>query len=60
MPPTLSAISPSQGPTTGGTTVTLTGAGLTGATSVRFGKTPASFTVNSATQITAVTPADSA
>lgn len=60
MPPTLSAISPSQGPTTGGTTVTLTGTGLTGSTSVRFDKAPASFTVNSATQITAVTPADSA
>ncbi|MFD4925663.1 IPT/TIG domain-containing protein [Streptomyces goshikiensis] len=60
MPPTLSAISPSQGPTTGGTTVTLTGTGLTGSTSVRFDKAPVSFTVNSATQITAVTPADSA
>lgn len=60
MPPTLSAISPSSGPTTGGTTVTLTGSGLTGATSVRFGSTSASYTVNSATQITAVSPAGTA
>ncbi|MER7690942.1 IPT/TIG domain-containing protein [Streptomyces sp. NPDC097610] len=61
MPPTLSAINPPQGPTTGGTTVTLTGSGLTGATAVRFGSTPAaSYTVNSATQITAVSPAGTA
>ncbi|MEV2244283.1 IPT/TIG domain-containing protein [Streptomyces sp. NPDC049970] len=57
MPPTISTVSPSQGPTTGGTTVTLTGTGMTGATGVRFGSTGAtSFTVNSATQITAVSP----
>ncbi|MFF4457812.1 IPT/TIG domain-containing protein [Streptomyces goshikiensis] len=60
MPPTLSAISPSQGPTTGGTTVTLTGTGLTGSTSVRFSSTSAPFTVNSATQITVVSPVGSA
>ncbi|MDX3240115.1 IPT/TIG domain-containing protein, partial [Streptomyces sp. ME03-5709C] len=48
MPPTVSAINPSQGPTTGGTAVTLTGTGLSGATAVRFGSTPAvSYTVNS-------------
>lgn len=57
MPPTISTINPSQGPTTGGTTVTLTGAGMTGSTAVRFGSINAtSFTVNSATQITAVSP----
>ncbi|MFJ2911882.1 IPT/TIG domain-containing protein [Streptomyces sp. NPDC087228] len=57
MPPTISTINPSQGPTTGGTTVTLTGTGMTGSTAVRFGSTNAtSFTVNSATQITAVSP----
>lgn len=60
MPPTISTINPAQGPTTGGTAVTLTGSGLTGATAVRFGSTPASYTVNSATQITAVSPAGSA
>jgi hypothetical protein len=51
-------VSPSQGPSAGGTTVVLTGTDFTGATAVSFGATPAtSFTVNSATQITAVTPA---
>ncbi|WP_432159195.1 IPT/TIG domain-containing protein [Streptomyces sp. bgisy153] len=61
MPPAISVVSPSQGPTTGGTPVTLIGSGLIGATAVRFGGTnAASYTVNSATQITAVTPAGSA
>ncbi|MBF6296968.1 IPT/TIG domain-containing protein [Nocardia amamiensis] len=56
--PTLTSISPATGPVTGGTTVTLTGTGFTGATAVFFGILPAtSFTVNSPTQITAVTPA---
>ncbi|MBV1949384.1 IPT/TIG domain-containing protein [Streptomyces sp. BV129] len=57
-PPTLTAITPTQGPTSGGTSVVLTGTGLTGTTAVTFGSTPAmSYTVNSATQITAVAPA---
>ncbi|WP_218022503.1 IPT/TIG domain-containing protein, partial [Nocardia amamiensis] len=56
--PSLSSISPNKGPTSGGTTVTLTGTGFTGATAVNFGSTPAtSFTVNSDTQITATSPA---
>ncbi|MFE7745986.1 beta strand repeat-containing protein [Nocardia sp. NPDC057455] len=55
--PTLTGVSPNQGPTSGGNTVTLTGTGLTGATTVTFGATPAtSFAVVSATQITAVVP----
>ncbi|MFC4494871.1 IPT/TIG domain-containing protein [Streptomyces ovatisporus] len=56
VPPTLSKVFPGRGPTSGGTTVVLTGAGLTGATAVSFGGTPAGFTVDSSTQITAVTP----
>ncbi|MEU8509246.1 IPT/TIG domain-containing protein [Streptomyces brevispora] len=57
MPPTISTVNPTQGPTTGGTTVTLTGTGMTGSTAVRFGSTNAtSFTVSSATQIIAVSP----
>ncbi|MFE2179744.1 IPT/TIG domain-containing protein, partial [Streptomyces sp. NPDC059455] len=55
--PVLTSVSPAQGPTGGGNTVTLTGSGFTGATVVCFGSTPASsFTVVSATQITAVAP----
>ncbi|WP_082393106.1 IPT/TIG domain-containing protein [Nocardia arizonensis] len=55
--PTLTSISPTSGPVTGGTTVTLTGTGFTGATAVFFGILPAtSFTVDSDTQITAVAP----
>ncbi|MFB9571966.1 IPT/TIG domain-containing protein, partial [Streptomyces yanii] len=55
--PVLTGVSPVQGRASGGTTVILTGVGLTGATAVNFGGNPAlSFTVNSATQITAVAP----
>jgi hypothetical protein len=58
---TLSAITPSSGPTAGGTAVTITGTNLTGAMAVTFGGTAAlSYTVNSATQITAATPAHAA
>ncbi|MGW0615039.1 IPT/TIG domain-containing protein, partial [Streptomyces sp. NPDC002788] len=55
--PTLASIHPAQGSTQAGTVVTLTGNNLTTTTAVRFGSTPASFTVVSPTQITAVTPA---
>ncbi|GAA2627811.1 hypothetical protein GCM10010307_17130 [Streptomyces vastus] len=55
--PSLTDLVPPSGPTAGGTTVTLTGTDLLGATAVRFDGVPAtSFTVDSATQITAVTP----
>ena len=62
--PTVSSISPTAGPTSGGTTVIITGANLLGATGaggVKFGATNAtSYTVNSSTQITATSPAGSA
>ncbi|MEU6216327.1 IPT/TIG domain-containing protein [Streptomyces sp. NPDC047022] len=55
--PTLSSLSPGQGPAAGGTSVTLTGTNLSGATAVRFDAIASpSFTVVSATQITAWTP----
>nr|WP_269330170.1 IPT/TIG domain-containing protein [Kineosporia babensis] len=58
--PTVTAISPASGPTTAGTTVTITGTNLTAATAVKFGANAAgSFTVNSATQITATAPSGS-
>ena len=56
--PIVSGISPSSGPQRGGTAVAIRGAGFTGATAVNFGSTPATtFTVNSATLITATSPA---
>jgi hypothetical protein len=56
--PTVTGVSPTSGPTAGGTSVTITGTGFTGATAVKFGTTSApTFTVNSATQITATAPA---
>jgi hypothetical protein len=56
--PRLTGISTSSGPTSGGTSITITGTGFTGATSVGFGSTAArSFTLNSDTSITAVSPA---
>ena len=60
--PTISSVSPSAGPTSGGTSVVITGTNFIGVSQVNFGlfgggSTPAqSFTVNSATQITAVSP----
>lgn len=58
--PALTSLSPNQGPTAGGTTVTLTGTNLADVTAVRFGTTAAAFTIVSATQITATAPAGSA
>src|SRR5262249_30268716 len=58
---TIAGVSPNGGPTTGGTSVTITGAGFAGATAVQFGSTNATtFTVNSDTQITAISPSGSA
>jgi hypothetical protein len=55
--PTVTGVSPSTGPAAGGTTVTITGTKLTGATAVYFGsETASSFVVNSDTQITATSP----
>jgi hypothetical protein len=57
-PPPASALAPSEGPASGGTTVTLTGSGFTGTTAVDFGDAPASsFTVLSDDAIQAVAPA---
>ncbi|UDF32539.1 UNVERIFIED_ORG: IPT/TIG domain-containing protein (plasmid) [Roseateles sp. XES5] len=54
----VTAVAPNAGPTSGGTSVTITGTDFLGATAVSFGGTPAaSFTVNSDTQIFATAPA---
>jgi hypothetical protein len=57
LPPTVRGVNPASGVPAGGTSVTITGTDFTGATAVTFGGTPAAFTVDSATQITAITPA---
>lgn len=57
-PVTVTGVSPTGSPTTGGTTVVITGSNFIGANRVVFGGTNAtSYTVDSNTQITAVTPA---
>ena len=49
-------MSPASGPAAGGTSVAITGTGLSGATGVSFGGTPATVTADSSTQITATSP----
>jgi hypothetical protein len=57
----VTAVSPSTGPTAGGTSVTITGTNFTGATGVSFGTaSAASFTVNSSTSIAAISSAHAA
>ena len=56
--PVVTGISPTSAALAGGTIVTITGTGFTGATKVDFGAVAAtSFTVVSDTEITAVSPA---
>ncbi|MGO9457588.1 MAG: carboxypeptidase regulatory-like domain-containing protein [Acidimicrobiales bacterium] len=56
--PTISSLTPSKGPASGGTSVTITGTHFTGASKVTFGTTTAaSYTVTSATMIKAKTKA---
>jgi len=59
--PTLTSISPDNGPITGGISVTLTGTGFVNGATVSFGALAApSVTFNSATSLTAITPAQGA
>jgi hypothetical protein len=56
--PKVKKLEPSSGPATGGTSVTITGTELTGATAVKFGSTNAiKYTVSSSTTIVAEAPA---
>jgi IPT/TIG domain-containing protein len=55
--PTVKKLSPKTGPKAGGTLVTISGTGFTGATAVKFGSTEVSFTFNSETSISVVSPA---
>jgi hypothetical protein len=54
--PAVSGVSPAGGSTAGGTTVTITGTGLAGATGVGFGGVPGVITADSGTQITVTSP----
>ena len=59
--PTIASVSPTSGPLTAGTAITITGSNFTGATSVTVGGIGAtSVIVASATSITAITPAGKA
>ena len=56
-PPVVTGVAPSEGTTAGGTTVTISGKELTGASEVHFGASAAaSFKVESPTTISAVSP----
>ena len=56
--PVVSGLAPASGPEAGGTSVTVTGTGFTGATGVSFGGTAAtSFSVGGSGALTAVAPA---
>ena len=58
--PSVTSISPNNGPAAGGTSVTITGSNFTRVTATRFGVTAAtSFVVTSATSIAATSPAGS-
>jgi hypothetical protein len=54
LPPTLSTFTPGSGPV--GTKVSITGSQLSAATAVTFNGTPATFTIDSDTQLTATVP----
>jgi plastocyanin len=57
--PAVKKLSPKKGPAAGGTSVTVTGSGFTGATAVNFGAVAAAkVTVTSDTSIMAVSPAE--
>jgi hypothetical protein len=56
--PAVTGVAPNSGPLAGGTSVTVTGTGFTGATAVHFGANAATnLAVNSDTQLTVNTPA---
>ena len=58
--PTVNGVAPNVGPTTGGTSVTISGRFFTSTSKVLFGTTTAKFAVISDTQITATAPVHTA
>ena len=58
-PPAVSRVSPGSGSAAGGTSVTIAGTNLSGATAVHFGAAAAIFNVKSTTTVTATAPSGS-
>ena len=54
---TVTGVTPSTGPPAGGTSVTIAGTDLSGATAVDFGSTPGTITADSSNSVTATSPA---
>lgn len=54
--PEIASVTPAFGSVTGGTVLTITGKNFSNASAVEFGSTPASYTVDSDTEITVTTP----
>ena len=54
--PTITSLSPDNGPIAGGTSVKILGSGFRGAVAVSFGSAPATFKVDSDSQISVVVP----
>jgi len=59
-PPVIDSVTPSRGSTNGGTSVTINGDYLTGASSVSFGGVAVPFRVNPDNSLTATSPAEAA
>jgi hypothetical protein len=55
--PAVTAVSPDNGSEAGGASLIISGSGFSGATAVKFGTIAASFSVTSATEISATSPA---
>jgi hypothetical protein len=58
--PTITSLSPATGPIAGGGSVKILGSGFVGALTVSFGSVPATYQVESDSQISAILPASSA
>ena len=52
----MTSISPSSGPASGGTSVTITGSNLAGATAVHFGSVAGTIVSDTATQLVVTSP----
>jgi hypothetical protein len=60
VPPVVTGVNPNVGPTSGSTSVSVTGSEFTGASTVTFGSVATFFTANNGNSITAVSPTHAA